>query len=120
MPMPEREVPLGGQLLSELSNAMVALHREHFGRGPGAARSVIMDGIVVCILSDVYTQVEKTLIRAGQVNRVRETRVMHQLAMREEFIAPVERLTGRRVQAFVSAVHFDPDLAIETFVLEPA
>ena len=71
--------PAGGQLLTQLSNAMVALHREHFGRGPGAAKTVFADDMVVCILSDVYTQVE----------------------------------------TFVSAVGFDPDLAIELFLLEP-
>jgi uncharacterized protein YbcI len=98
---------------------MVALHRDHFGRGPGAARTFVADDLVVCTLTDVYTQVEKTLIRVGHVDRVRETRTMHQLAMEQEFRAPVEQLTGRKVVAFVSSVHFDPDLAVELFVLEP-
>jgi uncharacterized protein YbcI len=111
--------PVGGKLLTEVSNAMVALHRDHFGRGPGAARSFVTDDVVVCTLSDVYTQVEKTLIRAGKVDRVRETRIMHQLALEAEFKEPIERLTGRKVIAFVSSVHFDPDLAVELFVLEP-
>ena len=106
-------------MLTQLSNAMVALHREHFGRGPGAAKTVFADDMVVCILSDVYTQVEKTLIRAGNVDRVRETRQLHQLALEPEFTRPVQELTGRRVQTFVSAVGFDPDLAIELFLLEP-
>lgn len=106
--------------MTEISNAMVALHREHFGRGPGAARSMISDDLVVCILSDVYTQVEKTLIRSGQRERVRETRQLHQRAMRKEFVREVERLTGRKVAAFMSSVHFDPDLAVETFLLEPS
>ena len=97
---------------------MVALHREHFGRGPGAAKSLYVDDLVVCVLTDVYTQVERTLIKAGQIERVRETRQLHQRAMRDRFVEPIERLTGRRVVAFVSAVHFDPDLAVETFVLE--
>jgi uncharacterized protein YbcI len=111
--------PVGGQLLTEVSNAMVALHRDHFGRGPGAARSFVVDDIVVCTLTDVYTQVEKTLIRAGQVDRVRQTRIMHQLALEEEFKKPVEHLTGRTAIAFISSVHFDPDLAVELFLLEP-
>ena len=118
--MSHREAPAGGQLNTALSNAMVALHRDHFGRGPGAARSIVADDMVVCILSDVYTQVEKTLIRSGQVERVRETRQLHQRAMRQEFVGAVERLTGKKVSAFMSAVHFDPDLAVETFLLEPS
>jgi uncharacterized protein YbcI len=99
---------------------MVALHREHFGRGPGAATSVYVDDLVVCTLTDIYTQVEKTLVRAGNRDRVRDTRLLHQLALEPEFKRPVEELTGRAVSAFVSSVHFDPDLAVEVFLLEPA
>jgi uncharacterized protein YbcI len=117
--MAERAMPVGGELLTELSNAMVALHREHFGRGPGAAKATIVDDLVICTLSDVYTPVERTLIRSGNIERVRETRQLHQLALEAEFRAPVERLTGRRVSAFFSSVHFDPDVAVELFILEP-
>ena len=112
--------PVGGKLLTELSNAMVALHREHFGRGPAAAKSFLFDDIALCILTDVYTPVERTLLRAGQVDNVRQTRLMHQLALEAEYKRPVEELTGRTVTAFVSSVHFDPDLAIELFLLEGA
>ena len=92
--MADRDAPVGGRLLTELSNAMVAVHREHFGRGPGAAKSYVMDDLVICTLTDIYTPVEKTLIRAGEVERVRDTRVLHQLALKGEFTAPVERLMG--------------------------
>jgi len=112
--------PVGGRLLSQLANAMVALHRDHFGRGPAAAKVSIVDDMVVCVLSDIYTQVERTLVLAGQADRVRETRQLHQLALKEEFTRAVERLTRRRVAAFVSSVQFDPDLAVELFLLEPA
>jgi uncharacterized protein YbcI len=115
----DSDAPTGGRLLTELSNAMVALHREHFGRGPGAAKTWVADDMVVCTLSDVYTHVEKTLIRSGHIDRVRETRMLHQLALEREFTRPVEELTGRRVMAFVSSVHFDPDLSVELFMLEP-
>jgi uncharacterized protein YbcI len=110
----------GGQLLTELSNAVVALHREHYGRGPGAAKSFILDDLVVCVLTDIYTRVEKTLIKAGKLDQVRDARNFHQLAMEEEYTRPVEKLTGRRVLAFISAVHVDPDMAVEIFLLEPA
>ena len=39
--------------------------------------------------------------------------------MREDAIAKIEELTGRKVAAFMSANHIDPDLAAEVFVLEP-
>ncbi|MDX6582963.1 MAG: hypothetical protein QOI10_2147 [Solirubrobacterales bacterium] len=111
--------PVGGELLAKISNAMVALHREHFGRGPGAAKCVIADEIVVCTLSDVFTHVERTLIEAGAGERVRDARQMHQRALEPAFRQTVEELTGRGVVAFLSSVHFDPDLAVEVFVLEP-
>jgi uncharacterized protein YbcI len=118
--MADNGMPRGGQALTEVSNSLVSLHREHFGRGPGAARSFISDEIVVCVLTDIYTQVEKTLIRAGQADHVRETRALHQLALEDEYKSRVERITGSRVDAFLSVVHVDPDLAVETFVLAGA
>ena len=68
----------GGRLLTDLSNALVALHRKHYGRGPGAAKSFIADDLVVCVLSDVYTTVERTLVEAGKTDHVREARQLHQ------------------------------------------
>lgn len=117
--MANDETPVRGQLLTEFSNAMVALHREHFGRGAGAAKSYLIDDIVLCVLTDVYTPVEKTLIGAGKMDHVRNTRQLHQIAMREEFSRKVEQVTGRKVRAFVSSVSFDPDMAFELFLLEP-
>jgi len=117
--MADSDAPVGGRLLSELANAMVALHREHFGRGPGAAKASMVDDMLICVLTDIYTQVERTLVRAGQADRVRETRQLHQLALEAEFTGLVERITARPVTAFVSSVHFDPDIAVELFLLEP-
>jgi uncharacterized protein YbcI len=116
---PDTPAPVGGQLLTELSNAMVALHRKHFGRGAGAAKSFMFDQMVLCLLTDIYTPVEKTLMRAGKVDHVRQTRLMHQIALEEEYKRPVQELTGRKVRAFISSVHFDPDIAVELFILEP-
>lgn len=115
--MAGKETPQGGQALVELSNVVVALHREHFGRGPGAAKSFFNDEMAVCILSDIYTPVERTLIEAGQAEHVRRTRSLHQEALEGEYKASVERVVGRPVQAFLSVVHVDPDVAIEIFLL---
>jgi uncharacterized protein YbcI len=119
--MTDKGTPRGGQALVEVSNAMVALHREYFGRGPGAARSFINDETVVCVLSDIYTAVERTLIGAGQAEHVRRTRTLHQEALQDEYKASVEAIMQRPVEAFLSVVHVDPDVAIEVFMLgEPA
>jgi uncharacterized protein YbcI len=39
--------------------------------------------------------------------------------MGPKFREAVEEATGRTVVAFMSQVHFDPDMAAEVFVLEP-
>jgi uncharacterized protein YbcI len=113
----DKEAPTGGQVLAELSNAIVALHREHFGRGPGAARSFANDGVVVCVLTDIYSPVEKTLIRAGQSVHVKQARALHAEALEDVYKARVAEVMGRPVEVFLSAASVDPDLVVETFLL---
>jgi uncharacterized protein YbcI len=72
----------------------------------------------IAFLEDIYTPVERTLIDAGQEDAVKSTRQVFQMAMRQRFSDAVEEITGRKVVAFMSQVHFDPDLAAEIFVLE--
>jgi uncharacterized protein YbcI len=103
--------------LTEISNTAVALHREHFGRGPGAAKTHISDNLVVCVLTDVFTPVERTLIEAGQEDRVRETRAAHRAATDAIYKARMEAVLGRRVEAHLSSVNVDPDVAVDVFVL---
>jgi uncharacterized protein YbcI len=99
---------------------MVALHRTHYGRGAGAAKSFIVDDMVICVLSDIYTRVERTMVESGKVDHVRKARQLHQHALADDYRAAVERATRRRVIAYVSSVHFGPDMAFEVFLLEPS
>jgi uncharacterized protein YbcI len=103
--------------LTEISNTAVALHREHFGRGPGAAKTHVSDNLVVCVLTDVFTPVERTLIDAGQEDRVRETRAVHRAATDAIYKARMEAVLGRQVEAHLSSVNVDPDVAVDVFVL---
>jgi uncharacterized protein YbcI len=103
--------------LTEISNAAVALHREHFGRGPGAAKTHIADNLVVCVLNDVFTPFEKTLIDAGEEERVRETRAIHRTATEDVYKSRMEAVLGRPVEAHLSSIHVDPDVAVDIFVL---
>jgi uncharacterized protein YbcI len=103
--------------LTEISNTAVALHREHFGRGPGAAKTHISENLVVCVLTDVFTPVERTLIEAGQEARVRETRAAHRAATDAIYKERMEAVLGRPVEAHLSSVNFDPDVAVDVFVL---
>jgi uncharacterized protein YbcI len=108
-----------GKLASAISNAVVGIHRQHFGRGASRTRTVMGADYVITFLEDIYTPVEKTLIEAGRFAAVQETRSAFQDTMRDRFAGTVEELTGRKVVGFLSQVHVDPDLAVETFILEP-
>lgn len=108
-----------GKAAATISNAIAGLHRSHYGRGARRTRTVMGADYVICFLEDVYTPVERTLIDAGRFDTVRETRNAFQDTMREAFSAAVEEAVGRKVIGFLSQVHVDPDLSIETFILEP-
>jgi uncharacterized protein YbcI len=108
----------GPQALA-VGNAITRLHAEHYGRGASTTRTVYERNHVVAFLEDIYTPVERTLIDAGQEEGVKETRQLFQMAMRERFTEAVEEITGRKVIAFMSQVHFEPDMAAEVFVLAP-
>jgi uncharacterized protein YbcI len=108
-------------LLAEISNAMVRLYKEQFGRGPSSTRTYWAgpDALVV-FLEDTLTPAERNMVRMGEHQRLRDTRMFFQYATVREFCEPVEELTGRKVRSFLSAVDTDVDgLSIETFVLHP-
>ena len=100
-----------------LSNMMTKMHRDKYGRGPNSVRTVMGHDHVICFLEDLYTPVERTLLDAGEVEAVRETRHAFQRTMEPEFRAMVEKITGRTVRAFLSQVTFEPDISVEVFVL---
>lgn len=108
-----------GELRTQISTAMVKLLREHSGRGPTRARTYVSDDIVTVILHDTLSGPEHKLIDGGEDRFVLELRHRFQLAMADEATEMVERLTGRKVSAFMSANHLEPDVAAELFVLEP-
>ena len=108
-------------MLEAVNEAMVALHARYHGRRPATARTQMMgDDMLACLLGDVYTDVEKTMIELQRKALVHETRVAFQQAMERRFISAVERHTGRRVAQFISTHHVGPDLELELFVFEPA
>jgi uncharacterized protein YbcI len=114
---PEEGRPRNG-LYMEISNAVVKLMRENTGRGPTKARTTIRDNVVVVMLEQALTKGEQNLVRKGRSDKVIGIRHEFQEAMREECSATVGELTGRKVVAFMSANHLEPDLAAEIFVLD--
>ena len=105
--------------LAEVTEAMVALHERYHGRKPVTARTQMMgDDLLACLLGDIYTDVEKTMIEMQRQASVHETRSAFQHAMEHRFIRAVEQITGRRVAQFFSTHHVGPDLELELFMLE--
>jgi uncharacterized protein YbcI len=109
-------------LLASVSREMVRLYKEQFGRGPVRARTEWCGpDMLVCLLEDTLTAAEKSLVQMGEHQRLRDTRMVFQYAAVAEFCEPVERLTGRKVKMFFSAVDTVVEgAAVESFVLYPA
>ena len=113
------EFPLvGGRLLAEVTNRIVAFMREHYGRGPIKAKTYVLDNLIVCVLSDGFTAIERTMMEGGEPDRVLEMRRDFQRLMKERYTGMVEQLTGRKVLAFLSQAHVEPDLTIEIFLMD--
>lgn len=109
----------GGQLSAAISNALVRIQREYLGRGPTKARASIRDDMIVALMEDTLTKAERSLVLDGKAEEVLRTRRTFQRTMRADIVAAVEELTGRRVIAFMSDTHIDPDVACEVILLEP-
>jgi uncharacterized protein YbcI len=101
---------------------MVRLFKEQFGRGPTSARAAwASPDVLVVVLENTLTPAERNLVRLGEPQRLREMRLFFQYASVREFCEPVERLTSRKVRAFVSGTDAVVEgLSVETFVLHPA
>ena len=112
--------PGAGSLAAAISNSVVHQLSEYTGRGPTKAKTMINDDVVTVFLADTLTKGERRLAENGHAERTLELRHDFQQVMREDLIAIVERHLGRKVIAFMSQNHIDPDLAVEVFVLEPA
>jgi uncharacterized protein YbcI len=108
-------------VLASISAEMVRLYKEQFGRGPTKARASWSGrDMVVVTLEDTLTAADRTLISLGEDARLRETRMLFQYSWVQEFCAPIERLTGRKVRAFISGIDTAVDgLSMEAFVLHP-
>jgi uncharacterized protein YbcI len=105
--------------LAAVSNGIVGIFAESYGRGPTKAKSYQVDNYVITVLEDFLTTVEETLIERGEQELVRTVRLTFQEAEAERFMRTVSEAMGRRVLTYHSQVTFDPALGFEIFVLEP-
>ncbi len=109
-----------GTKTAAISNFTVRLLSQYTGRGPTKARAYVNENLVTIVLQDTLTKAERTLVDKDRGELVLLTRSTFQEVMGDELSAGIEGILGRKVVAFLSANHIDPDIAIESFVLAPA
>jgi uncharacterized protein YbcI len=114
------EQPLsGGQLLAAISNSIVALLREKYGRGPMKAKTYALDDMIVCVMRESgFSPIEQTMMESGEPDRVVGMREDFQRVMASAYKETIERLTERKVVAFLSQAHVDPDITMEIFFVD--
>ncbi|HEX5980196.1 MAG TPA: Na-translocating system protein MpsC family protein [Thermoleophilaceae bacterium] len=108
-----------GDDLAEITNGIVRLFSEYYGRGPTRAKTYMLENrYVVTVLRDTMTTVERTLAQRGEQDMVRRVRLTFQEAMAASFKGVVEDVLGRRVEAYHSQILIEPDVGFEFFMLE--
>jgi uncharacterized protein YbcI len=119
-PAEDLRAPLaGGQLLAAISNKIVAILRDHYGRGPMKAKTYALDDLIVVVMrGSGFTSLEKTIMESGEPDRVVAMRHDFQRMMTQRFTETIEELTGRNVVAFLSQAHVDPDITMEIFFID--
>ena len=108
-----------GDVLTAISDGMVALLKEFYGHGPSRTKSYYADDLVVCVLRGGFSRVEQTLLDGGRGPAVIQQRMEFQEVMRHRFEEVIERATGRRVIGFMSGNQQHPDMMCEVFILAP-
>jgi uncharacterized protein YbcI len=109
----------GGRLLSAISTRIVQMMREHYGRGPIKAKTYALDDIIVCVLrGSGFTPLEQTMMDSGDGPKIVAMREHFQDLMAERYKDMIEQLTNRKVLAFLSQAHVEPDITIEMFFVD--
>ena len=109
-----------GGMRAAISNAMVSLKKDFYGKGPEAAKTYINDNFVFCVLEGGVTRNERTLLDAGEEGLVRQYRLRFQAAMTKATTESIAQITGRQVISYQSQIVFDPDRGFEIFELDAA
>ncbi len=110
---------VGGHLLTAISTNIVRILRERYGRGPMKAKTYVLDDIIVVVMRDSgFTALEQTIMDSGEPDRVIAMREDFQRVMAKRYRDTIEGLTGRRVLAFLSQAHVEPDITMEIFFVD--
>ena len=109
-----------GGMLAAVSSVLVSLHKEQFGRGPTSARAHFAGhDMLVCVMEDALLPAERTMVKMGEQQRVRESRTAFQAATSDQFVSAVEGIVRREVKAFASAIDPDNGIVWEVFNFAP-
>ena len=118
-PNPVTKRLAGGQLLAEISTRIVGILREHYGRGPMQAKTYALDDIIVVVMrGSGFTALEQTIMDSGEPHRVVDMREDFQRVMAERYKQVIEEITDRKVLAFLSQAHVEPDITMEIFFVD--
>src|SRR5215210_6595290 len=109
-----------GEMRATISNEIVRLQAEYYGKGPTRAKTYIFEDLVVVVLEETFTRAEKTLAERGEGDAIQHIRRRFQQQMRENFTSVIEQATGRSVRAFLSETDIAQDVSVETFLLADA
>ena len=115
--MGERDRSSLGEMRATISNEIVRLQAEYYGKGPTRAKTYIVEDLVVVVLEESFTRAEKTLAQRGERDAIEHIRRRFQQQMADEFTSVVEQATGRKVRVFLSETNIDQDVSVETFLL---
>ena len=115
--MAERDRSSLGEMRATISNEIVRLQAEYYGKGPTRAKTYIVDDLVVVVLEESFTRAEKTLAQRGERDAIEHIRRRFQQQMADAFTSVVEQATGRKVRVFLSETNIDQDVSVETFLL---
>lgn len=109
----------GGQLLATISTTIVGIMREHYGRGPMRAKTYALDDVIVCVLrGSGFTPLEQTIMDDNGADRVVAMRHEFQRVIADRYTQAIEQLTGRKVLAFLSQAHVEPDITMDMFIID--
>jgi uncharacterized protein YbcI len=115
--MGERDRSPLGAMRATISNQIVSLQAEYYGKGPTRAKTYIVEDVVVVVLEESFTRAEKTLAERGEREAIEHIRRRFQQQMADDFTSVVEQATGRKVRVFLSETNIDHDVSVETFLL---
>src|SRR3954468_4164447 len=115
--MGERDRSSVGEMRAAISNEIVRLQAEYYGKGPTRAKTYIVDDLVVVGLEETFTRAEKTLAERGEREAIQHIRRRFQRQMARSFTSVVEQATGRKVRVFLSETDIEQDVSVETFLL---